>query len=47
MTQAQLARALKIKSDRTIRRMEAGDVEISGPVEVAINLMLAKEGKDQ
>ena len=40
LTQAQLAAALKLKSDRTIRRMEAGGVEIGGPVQVAIALIL-------
>jgi hypothetical protein len=42
MTQAQLAAALKLKSDRTIRRMEAKGGEVSGPVEVAITMMLAE-----
>jgi transcriptional regulator with XRE-family HTH domain len=43
MTQAQLARLLGIKSDRTIRRMEAGDVEISGPVTVLVELLLRQK----
>jgi predicted transcriptional regulator len=47
MTQAQLAAALKLKSDRTIRRMEAGDVEISGPVEIAIQFMLEQKENDK
>lgn len=34
--------AVKLKSDRTIRRMENGEVEIGGPVQVAVELMLAR-----
>ena len=42
---AALARRLKLGENggRTVRRWEAGDRPISGPVEVAIGLMLADE----
>ena len=42
---AALARRLKLGKNggRTVRRWEAGDSPISGPVEVAIELMIADE----
>lgn len=44
MTQVQLARALKLGNGgaRTVRRWEAGDRAISGPVEVAVRMMLER-----
>ena len=43
MTQSQLATALKLGQDgkRAVQRWECGDRSISGPVEVAIGMMLA------
>jgi transcriptional regulator with XRE-family HTH domain len=43
LTQAQLAARLRMKSgDRTIRRMERGEVAVSGPVQVAVEMMLER-----
>jgi hypothetical protein len=41
MTQAQLAQALKLGKEgaRAVRRWEAGEREISGPVQVALELL--------
>lgn len=44
LSQSELAAALKIRSgDRTIRNMESGRVPVSGPVEVAVTLLLARD----
>jgi DNA-binding transcriptional regulator YiaG len=40
LSQAGLAAALGLTSDRTIRRWEAGDMPITGPAELAIRYML-------
>lgn len=40
LTQGELARALRIKSDRTIRRMEANELPVGGTISVAVELML-------
>ena len=42
MTGAELARTLRLGfgGDRTVRRWEAGDASISGPVAIAIEAML-------
>jgi DNA-binding transcriptional regulator YiaG len=47
MTQAQLAAALKMSAPngaRRVRAWEQGSIEISGPAEVALRLMLAMKG---
>ena len=43
MTVRQLSDALRLSDNgyRTIRRMEAGDLPVSGPISVAIEAMLA------
>ena len=42
VTGAELARVLRLGAggDRTVRRWEAGDVSISGPVAIALEAML-------
>lgn len=42
MTQAELAEALRLKNngERTVRRWEKGEVEISGPAQIAIEWLL-------
>lgn len=51
MTQAQLGAALRLDGDdksraRTVRRWEAGEREIGGPVQVAVGLMLERLPQD-
>lgn len=43
MTVRQLSDALRLSSNgyRTVRRMEAGDLPVSGPIAVAVEAMLA------
>ena len=44
LSQAGLAEALRLGANggRTVRRWEAGDVPVTGPVSVAIECLLAK-----
>ena len=44
LTQRELGLALRLKpssADRTVRRWEDGEIEVSGPASVAIEAMLA------
>ncbi len=43
-SQSEMAKALRLgaNGDRTVRRWEAGDVPITGPVTVAIEMMLGR-----
>ena len=45
MSQAQLAAALRMgkHGGRTVRRWELGEVEVPGPVAVAVELMLERD----
>lgn len=43
LTQSGLARVLRISDLRTIRRWEAGEVPVSGPASVVLELMAADE----
>ncbi len=43
LTQTELARLLRISDIRTIRRWEQGDVPISGPASVVLELIAADE----
>ncbi len=40
LSQNAIAKALGVKSDRTIRRWEAGDRDVPGPAEVAVESFL-------
>lgn len=40
LTQRGLARVIKVKSDRTIRKWEDGESDIAGPAVVLIRLLL-------
>ena len=40
LTQKQMAKRLRLKSDRAIRRYESGEREISGPIELLIEKIL-------
>lgn len=46
MTQSQLAAALRLGANgaRTVRRWELGTVPVTGPVSVAVELMLRERG---
>jgi DNA-binding transcriptional regulator YiaG len=48
LSAAQMGRAIGLTGDpgRTVRRYEAGDIEISGPVQVAIRYIL-RHGLDK
>lgn len=41
-----MARALQVSSGRTVRRWEAGDRDIPGPVKVALRYMLGEARHD-
>lgn len=43
LTQTELARLLRISDIRTIRRWEAGDVPVSGPASIILELIAADE----
>lgn len=43
LTQTELARLLRISDIRTIRRWEQGDVPVSGPASIILELMAADE----
>lgn len=43
LTQTELARLLRISDIRTIRRWEQGDVPISGPASIVLELLDAGE----
>lgn len=43
LTQSGLARVLRISDLRTIRRWETGEVPVSGPASVVLELMAADE----
>lgn len=43
LTQSELARVLRITDIRTIRRWEKGDIPVSGPASVVLELMAADE----
>ena len=40
LSQAQLARALRVQSDRTIRKWEQGERDIPGPAQVLMALLV-------
>jgi len=42
-SQKQLATLLKVASDRTVRRWEAGEKDIPGPVVVLMNWLLSNK----
>jgi DNA (cytosine-5)-methyltransferase 1 len=46
LTQSGLAEALRLgpNGERTVRRWEQGDVPVTGPASVAIELLLEKRG---
>jgi DNA (cytosine-5)-methyltransferase 1 len=46
LSQSGLAEALRLgpNGDRTVRRWEAGDVPVTGPASLAIELLLASKG---
>ena len=44
LSQAELARRLRVKSARTIRKWESGESDVAGPAWVALGYML-REGK--
>lgn len=48
LSASQMGRAIGLRGDpgRTVRRYEAGDIEISGPVQVAIRYIL-RHGLDK
>jgi len=39
LSQARLAKALRLKDGRTIRRYESGETEISGPVSLIMEML--------
>jgi len=41
-----MAKALQVASGRTVRRWEAGDRDIPGPVKIALRYMLEGDGKN-
>ncbi len=43
LTQTELARLLRISDIRTIRRWEQGDVPVSGPASIILELLAAGE----
>ena len=43
LTQTELARLLRISDIRTIRRWEQGDVPVSGPASIILELIAADE----
>lgn len=43
LTQTELARLLRISDIRTVRRWETGDVPVSGPASIVLELMAADE----
>lgn len=43
LTQAELADLLRISDRRTVRRWETGDVPVSGPASIILELMAADE----
>lgn len=45
MTQAELANALRVGHDRTVRRWELGQIPVPGPVEVLIQLWLEQQSE--
>lgn len=40
LSQSEMAEALKLSDSRSVRRLELGEREISGPIQVAIAYML-------
>ena len=44
LSQSKMALALEVKSDRTIRRWEAGSLDIKGSAIVALGFILEREG---
>ena len=44
LSQAEIADALLVVSDRTVRRWEAGAIPIPGPAWIAIHYMLTERG---
>lgn len=45
LSQKEMAGALRLKSDRAIRRYESGEREISGPITLCIENLLKKCAK--
>lgn len=43
LTQRDIAKLLRIEDDRTVRRWEAGDRAISGPVQILLEMVNAGE----
>ena len=46
LTQAELAKALRLSDTRSVRRWEAAGSEVPGPVQVAVELMVATKERE-